>query len=253
MAQATPYEPCKVIAAVLDVDIVLEQVVLAISTFGVIFKDKAMPALCLTLVLTMVQLSYDVIKTVYMANRGKKQRFEENKKAWNIKQADRIINVATLLMGAFGFLWIASVPETAKEFNDFDVDGETTQEGTTAHLVNVMLSVLGGGLDIVEWLPVFVPCLQLAIDAVADLCCAPLKGWSAWWSTRLIMFVAMVVGFIALVSDLEGHGMTTNGETRFNDVKGVLLFMGMYLCCMMAFQYLFFRCVVGTKYVPEAP
>lgn len=106
MAEATPYEPCKVIAAVLDVDIVLEQVVLVIFTFGLIFKSKAASVLCLSLILTTIQLSYDVIKTVYMANHCKKQRFEENKKAWNIKQADRIINVATLLMGAFGLLWI---------------------------------------------------------------------------------------------------------------------------------------------------
>eukprot|EP00438_Fugacium_kawagutii_P021071 Skav205894 [mRNA] locus=scaffold123:150420:151178:+ [translate_table: standard] len=251
MAEATPYEPCTVLAAVLDVDIVLEQVVLATSTFGVIFKDKAMPALCLTLILTTVQLSYDVIKTVCMAICGQKQRFEENKKAWNIKQADRIINVATLLMGAFAFLWIANVPEAAKEWNDFDVDGETTQEGTTAHLVNVMLSVLGGGLDVAEWLPVFVPGLQLAIDALAGLFCEPLKGWSALWSTNLAMFVACVVGFITLVSDLEGHGMTTNGETRFNDVQAIALFMGIYLCCMMAFQYLFFRCLL--KHAPVPP
>ena len=247
MAEATPCEPCKVVAAVVDVDIVLEQVVLAISSGGVIFKDKAMPALRLTLILATIQLSYDVIKTGYMAYHGEKQRFEENKKAWNIKQADRIINVATLLAGAFGFFWIAKVPEAAKEFNDFDVDGETTQEGATAHLINTMLSVLGGGLDVVEWLPVFVPCLQLAIDALVNCCCESFKGCSAWWSTRLIMFVAALVAFIVLNSDLEGYGMTTNGETRMNDVRAVMIYMGMWLCCMIVFQYLFF-CCVGTNY-----
>lgn len=130
------------------------------------------------------------------------------------------------------------------------MEGETTQAGTTAHLINTMLSVLGGGLDVVEWLPVFVPSLQLAIDALVNLCCASLKGWSAWWSTRLIMFVAVLVGFMALLSDLEGYSMTTG-----DSIWTVMIFMGIYLCCMMAFQYqyLFFRCVVGTKYVPEAP
>eukprot|EP00928_Gymnodinium_smaydae_P096454 TRINITY_DN852_c0_g1_i1.p1 TRINITY_DN852_c0_g1~~TRINITY_DN852_c0_g1_i1.p1 ORF type:complete len:251 (+),score=44.44 TRINITY_DN852_c0_g1_i1:105-857(+) len=185
-----------VLWAVVDLDFIFGQAVLVLGFADMeLIEDDGissrMARLSLNTALVMGALGYDYIKDGCLAWLGWTPAYMKDRKAWRVKQAERVTGHLQMLACAAAYAYTYVVGAGGDLVGSF---------------VMKVLASAEGSFDITFVLPIFVPALEKLAENVVGRCFESMMERSLIWACRGMVSVTVLFGIGTLVHMSGGAG-----------------------------------------------